>query len=46
MDIEHIITELEYTKEHSAQELYDWMSVKNEELRNWSPEESDKKFID
>lgn len=42
MDIKNIITELEYTKKRTAQELFDWVSQKNMELSNWSPENPDK----
>jgi len=40
MNINDILTEIEYTKERSAEELFEWFSLKNEELRAWSLEHS------
>jgi hypothetical protein len=45
MEIEKILTVSEYTKERSAQELFDWMLQKNAELSSWSWEHSDTKEL-
>lgn len=36
MSINDILPEIEYTKERSAEELFEWMTLKDEELRAWS----------
>ena len=41
MNINDILTEVEYTKERSAKELFEWMSLKNKELSEWSWEHSE-----
>jgi len=41
MNINDILTEIEYTKERSAKGLFEWFSLKNEELRAWSRENSE-----
>ena len=41
MNINDIITKIEYTKERSAEELFDWFILKNDELRVWSREHSE-----
>jgi hypothetical protein len=38
MNINEILTKIEYTKERSAKELFGWFTLKNEELRAWSGE--------
>ena len=40
MNINDILTEIEYTKERSAEGLFNWFTLKNEELRAWSREHS------
>ncbi|MCK5175453.1 MAG: hypothetical protein KAR47_18810 [Planctomycetes bacterium] len=44
MDINHILTEIEYTKERSAEELFEFCEKKNKELVAWNPEHSDAKI--
>lgn len=35
MNIKHVFTEIEYTKERSAKELFEFVKQKNKELRAW-----------
>lgn len=38
MSINEILIKTEYTKERSAEELFEWMTMKDKELGDWSPE--------
>jgi hypothetical protein len=40
MNINDILTEIEYTKARSAKEFFEWFNLKEEELRAWSWEHS------
>ena len=41
MDINDILTEIEYTKQRSAEELFEFVKQKRKELESWNPEHSD-----
>ena len=43
MDINDILTEIEYTKEHSAKELFEFFEQKEKQLKAWTPDHSDAK---
>jgi len=45
MNINVILRELEYTKERSAKELFEWFTLKDEELRAWCQEHSGTKAL-
>jgi len=45
MNINDILTEIEYTKERSAKELFEWFTLKNEELSEWCQEHSETKAL-
>jgi hypothetical protein len=45
MNINDIFTEIEYTKERSAEELFKWVNLKEEELREWGWEHSGTKAL-
>jgi hypothetical protein len=44
MNINEIITEAEYTRERSAKELFEYVTQKDKELREWSPPERSRKI--
>jgi hypothetical protein len=44
MNINEIITEAEYTKERSAKELFEWMTLKYEEMSKWSADNPKLKY--
>jgi hypothetical protein len=43
MNINEILTEIEYTKERSAKELFEFVQQKSKKLSEWNPEHSDAK---
>lgn len=43
MNINDILTKIEYTKERSAEELFEFVKQKGKELKAWNPEHSDAK---
>jgi len=43
MDINDILTEIEYTKERSSEELFEFVKQKRKELKAWNPEHLDAK---
>jgi len=43
MNINDILTKIEYTKERSAKELFEFVKQKSKELSEWNPEHSDAK---
>jgi len=43
VQLDNILTEIEYTKERSAIELFKFVKQKREELKKWKPEHSDAK---
>ena len=45
MNINVILTEIEYTKGRSAKDLFEWVNLKEEELRAWSWEHSGTKAL-
>lgn len=43
MDINDILTEIDYTRERSAKELFDFVEQKEKQLKAWTPDHSDAK---
>jgi len=43
MNINEILTKIEYTKERSVEELFEFVKQKDKELNGWNPEHSDAK---